>query len=311
MGAKAAYEKLFGVIKSGLGAVFPWLSRRLAEAEATRVKLLGAAQIQVEVERERSLHELRRELAAGTDLTDDRDFELLAERARFRVQDQERKRQRNLEQIVYEAVLLLPEVVSEDPVDADFVARFFTEAQDVSSPTMQRLWAKILSGEVVRPGSCGTRTLDVLRNISIDEAQQFESLRRHVCYIDNPRHIFLPATVVTTPVALALDECGLVLPERSFRLQGANDEIWWGHGNLAIRFTPRQANIIGLPTHLGFYPLTRAGETIMSLDDVTLSYPDTLRQIADDYSKYFEIAVSVDNGTTSMSLADYLTTALR
>jgi hypothetical protein len=59
-------------------------------------------------------------------------------------------------------------------VDPDWVARFFGSAQDVSNEDMQKLWARILAGEVVKPGTFSLRTLEVLKNLSQREAERFQ-----------------------------------------------------------------------------------------------------------------------------------------
>ena len=57
---------------------------------------------------------------------------------------------------------------------------FFDNAKDVSDEKMQKLWAKLLAGEVERPGRASLRTLDILRNMTQKEAELFE---RAVNYI--------------------------------------------------------------------------------------------------------------------------------
>ena len=174
--------KLLEVILVGVGSiggVMPWWRRQLARAEAEKVKLLGAAQIEVDVARERALAEFRQEQVGPTVLlTAPVDLDLLVERAHSRVQEQERRRQCNLEAIGFGAALLLPPgSVSDEPVDADWIARFFGSAQDVSAPELQRLWSGLLAGEVARPGAFSLRCVEVLRNLSLVEARMFEGLR--------------------------------------------------------------------------------------------------------------------------------------
>ena len=53
----------------------------------------------------------------------------------------------------------------------------------ISSEEMQRLWARILSGEVQSPGGTSLRTLDTLRNMSKIDAEMFN---------DACSYVFLP-----------------------------------------------------------------------------------------------------------------------
>ena len=68
------------------------------------------------------------------------------------------------------------EVDDHEP-DPDWTARFFDCVQDVSSEDMQKIWAKILAGEVESPGRTSLRTLETLENMTKREAETF----RDVC----------------------------------------------------------------------------------------------------------------------------------
>ena len=69
------------------------------------------------------------------------------------------------------------EVPDHEP-DPDWIARFFDGAQDVSSEYLQRLWGKILAGEVKSPGQTSLRTLSILRDMTQQEAKDFSDLMR-------------------------------------------------------------------------------------------------------------------------------------
>lgn len=69
------------------------------------------------------------------------------------------------------------EVPDHDP-DPDWTARFFDGAQDVSSEYLQRLWGKILAGEIKSPGQTSLHTLSILRNMTQQEAKDFSDLMR-------------------------------------------------------------------------------------------------------------------------------------
>lgn len=100
----------------------------------------------------------------------------VALRAANRILDVEIRRQQNIDAITQIAQEQLPDEVSDVPVDADWAARFFREAQDVSNSQMRLLWGKLLSGEVVKPGSFSHRTLAVVSNLGQSEADKFETL---------------------------------------------------------------------------------------------------------------------------------------
>ncbi len=87
-----------------------------------------------------------------------------------RIQFQEEKRQSNIVAVIGQAAQELGDrEVQDHEVDHDWTARFFNDVQDVSSEEMQQLWAKILAGEVERPGSTSLRTMSRPSRTSIKE----------------------------------------------------------------------------------------------------------------------------------------------
>lgn len=170
-----AVRKLIGVLSSGVGAIAaPWLIRAKASAEADALLTIASAQAQAQV----MLNGSVAELAPDGDGSLDTEIEISqgTSAIRSRILYQEAKRQRNIADIAGIAIDEIPDDVSDEPVDEDWIARFFNHAQDISSEKMQQIWAKILSGEIYRPGSFSMRTLDTLRNISPNEAKLISSL---------------------------------------------------------------------------------------------------------------------------------------
>lgn len=165
-----AGEKLLDVISRGLGALYrPRAIRNEAKAHAEEVRLVGSAMNEVAVEKARMFARVE---AENRVLLADTDEEIL-ERARTRLVHREVQRQSNLDAITEKSFGQLPSDVSGDPVDDDWVRRFFNYAEDVGDDQMQLLWARILAGEVSNPGSFSLRTLNVVRNLTKKEAEFF------------------------------------------------------------------------------------------------------------------------------------------
>ena len=103
------------------------------------------------------------------------------------------------------------EVPNHEP-DPDWTARFFDHAQDVSSEDMQKIWAKILAGEVESPGRTSLRTLETLRNMTKGDAQMF----RDVCdFVIRDDFVFYDDSVkgfeaLNYSKLLHLQDCGLI-----------------------------------------------------------------------------------------------------
>jgi len=82
------------------------------------------------------------------------------------------------------------EVVSDNPVDFDWIMRFFDAIGSISNEELQKLWSKVLCGEIINPGNISLRTLDAIRNVSQKEAEIFNELCQLIlisgdCYFIN------------------------------------------------------------------------------------------------------------------------------
>lgn len=68
----------------------------------------------------------------------------------------------------------------QDIFSFDWLMRFFDAVGNISSEDLQQLWGKVLANEITRPKACSLRTLDMLRNMSSEEAKIFSILCRYV-----------------------------------------------------------------------------------------------------------------------------------
>ena len=182
-----AVEKLLDYTAGGIGAVAgpmlaPWQARRLAEAQLTQAEADAQAMRIAAGAQSDSLRIIKNAQASAraalqqTDAVVQSDI-AIGERIEQSIQFRETKRLANLETIVRTAADELgdTEVPDEEP-DHDWTARFFGYAQDVSTEELQDLWAKVLAGEVEKPGRTSLRTLSVLRDLDKTTAALFEKL---------------------------------------------------------------------------------------------------------------------------------------
>jgi hypothetical protein len=295
-------DKLLEVVASGVGAIgAPWQMRRMARAELDVQKMKRQAELE--------LGELRRlpapppALAAGQAI--EIDVELidleqpipLVNRVQHRLEYQEGKRQVNIEDIVFEAQREIerdPEV-SADPVDDDWIARFFANAQDVSTAQMKRLWAKILAGEVRHPGSYSLRCLEILRNMTTSEAALVASL---ASYVNSGDAVFQAGPFVGRLSLLdhmSLVEAGVLNPTPVGRFLStpptSSDSSLTAHGPVeaVVPFADVIA-IVRRESGLSFAPmiiwrLTAAGRELMELFDVAADR-EHLRWFCDHFRAY-------------------------
>jgi hypothetical protein len=107
--------------------------------------------------------------------TDDKLLDI-KQRAAKRVVYTEVSRQENIESILEMAAADLPPEVESEPVDQDWSRQFFIGAQDVSKREVQQIWARILAGEVSRPGQFSKRLVEALKTLDTEEAEMFTAL---------------------------------------------------------------------------------------------------------------------------------------
>lgn len=110
----------------------------------------------------------------------DKEVRSIEQRCKSRVKHVELLRQENLEKIVIQAALEMPNTVSDEPVADDWIRHFFNYAQDVCDDDIQKLWSRILAGEVSSPGSYSKRTLVFLNSLEKSEAEAFTFLTSYI-----------------------------------------------------------------------------------------------------------------------------------
>ena len=201
-------EKILSVVASGVGAVAPHFLRA-GTGIVSATKMIGDAT-------NSAMKEFRNDETSNVSESE-QPLGALAESAE---KFQSEKRMANMQSIVGQAIEQMPEQVPDTPVDHDWTARFFDNAKDVSDEEMQKLWAKLLAGEVERPGSVSLRTLSILREMTQKEAELFARAVNYIISgIDKPAWMFRADTGVQAFPDISVDklysliEAGLVLPD--------------------------------------------------------------------------------------------------
>ena len=110
-------------------------------------------------------------------------------RTNNRIDYQENKKQLNIETVTAFAAdeLKNEPPIDDTPIDEDWATRFFKIVEDISNEEMQMLWGRILAGEIKQPKSYSLRTLEILRNISKEEAEIFMKFAQ-AKIISNTKH---------------------------------------------------------------------------------------------------------------------------
>ena len=210
LGLSKPLVKLIETISNGIGKLYePTSIKRMAEAKATEINSISKSMIDANL--------LPIKYDDGSVIIDGTDYNEISQRAQGRLAFQEIKKQANIDQTVNYAAQTLSSFnnVSDDPVDIDWVTRFFDSVADVSSEEMQIIWGKILAGEVNQPGSFSLRTLDIVKNLSKKDAKLFTEISPLVLCSEGTKYISSKNEVLSKyeipyETILHLDECGLV-----------------------------------------------------------------------------------------------------
>jgi uncharacterized repeat protein (TIGR03899 family) len=191
-------KRLVEVVGEGIGAVSrPFLTRLDASAKASEVRKIATAVSDSQkllpgsIKYEAGKITIESSNPETVDVLPDATIE---QRVISRIAYQEAKRQANIENIVGQAAKALGQIdsVASEKPNIDWTARFFRIAEDINTEHMQLLWGKVLAGEITRPGSYSLRTLDLLRNITQEEAELFVKAARRAFVGDQNRATFLP-----------------------------------------------------------------------------------------------------------------------
>lgn len=291
-----ALEKLLDYVVSGIGAVAgpvvaTWKARR--EAEAKRIAAQGNADARtIEARGDAATAQILADAQAAAQRALSAPIESgsgVLEYSRDgivqRLEFQEQKRQHNIVSVVHGAAANLgDEAVSDHAPDPDWTARFFDNVQDISSEDMKELWAKVLSGEVRNPGSTSLRTLDVLRNMTSNDARVFNNAAQYVIG-DFIFRVHAGTTSTCEPVLsmnnlLQMDDCGLLYIGRDLMKvfnfsPDAGLVFFVGEFILRISRTSDSVSKVQIPVEAR---LTAAGRELL---------PVTERQLQIDYLRTF------------------------
>lgn len=192
-------------------------------------------------------------------------------RVQQRLVCKETKRQQNIDYINYIAAEQLSheQNISEEPVEEDWIHRFFNIAEDISDEKMRCLWGLILAGEIKQPKSYSLRTLEFLKNISKAEAEIFikfaqlkiTSGENNFVYNQDNGKFLKDEFGITLRDRLLLTELGLIVSENnreiSFRqMNNTKENFLLTYGNKGILLyrnenTPKQPIGVLLFTTMG------------------------------------------------------------
>jgi len=249
-GASEPLTKLIDSVSKGIGALYePAGKIRNAKAEAKAMLILAEAQEQVDT---------------------------ITIRALQRVNHREIRRQNNIDSIVKGAVEFLPDTVAKKEVDEDWMVNFFDLGQDIGNAEMQKIWSKLLAGEVAKPGRFKSRTVQAVKSLSVEDANLFTNLCEFSFLIDSEDWIFpifgndfykyIRSNGLTTNAEMHLKNIGLL----------SNEKIWYGgrdkSSNISLKYfsedfysSPKSNKEKESPVFLQAFTFTEIGKELASI----------------------------------------------
>ncbi|MDR3258399.1 MAG: DUF2806 domain-containing protein [Fusobacteriaceae bacterium] len=204
-------SKLIDVFSSAFGKIYePFHIRRMTKAKSEEIRIIA--------ERIRENIDVPITYNKSADVSiDTSSSEELRKRAGDRFVYQEIKKQQNIEAVADKTYDLLKnsEKVSSEPVNQDWMTRFFNSIEDISNEEMQNIWAKILAGEIKKPNTYSLRMLETIKNLTSYEAKLFQEISQYFIVTGNAIFLpnekeFLKSYQINYSTILKLDECGLI-----------------------------------------------------------------------------------------------------
>lgn len=180
------------LVEKGVGGLLePWQIKRkaLAQTEARGTELVALAEAQREADDIRSgrlkLADSRYALALpfqGGKLEPTRGRPAIEVSTSAIFSDALRREVNVAKAITYAEYVLKDDRQNppERDIDPDWLYRWRDYAGAVSSEELQSLWGRMLAGELKAPGAYSYRTLDFIKNLTVDEARKIERLSRFV-----------------------------------------------------------------------------------------------------------------------------------
>ncbi|WP_057830119.1 TIGR03899 family protein [Colwellia sp. TT2012] len=218
------------------------------------------------------------------------------------------RKQKNIENIMQKTLAYCADFEIGQRTDLDWFTRYITLSEEVSNPTMQDLWAKILAGELTKPGAFSFKALQVFRDMSIFDAKLLAKACALAIKDPNKKSIRLITGAYQQPGLfnffskqrqlycnlshyglnyadlLALSENHLIyLQESESSLINKGEVLQFTYNGLPLKLTAKKSNIC-----LQFYKFTPLGAELAHLIS-DKSNDDFFEHLKSKLTQYFVI----------------------
>ena len=161
--------------------------------------------------------------------------------------------------------------------DFDWFVRFYEAVGNISDEVMQDLWAKLLAGEVAEPSSFSLKTIDVLRNLSKQDAELFSLICSHSVMTRGQNFLphydtYLEKHNIYYTDIMKLNEQGLIFNDGTIGFSmsiGQNPNVLFWNNDLVM--TIESSDDKDIEIHIKTYPFTKAGQELAVLVSKSVS----------------------------------------
>lgn len=169
---------------------------------------------------------------------------------------------------------------------------------NISDEEMQDLWAKMLAGEINQPSSFSLRLIDILRNISAQEARLFQEMCFKAIQIGS--NIFIPRyseymqefDIIYSDI-MRLDELGLMNSAGLLIIEiPINSSMRHLASNEALIIAAKSTDSYDKMLSINQYPFTSVGRELANLYGINSS-DEQLTTFAKDLNNNGDVKVSL------------------
>lgn len=161
--------------------------------------------------------------------------------------------------------------------DFDWFVRFYEAVGNISDEVMQDLWAKLLAGEVAEPSSFSLKTIDVLRNLSKQDAELFSLICSHSVMTRGQNFLphydtYLEKHNIYYTDIMKLNEQGLIFNDGTIGFSmsiGQNPNVLFWNNDLVM--TIESSDDKNIEIHIKTHPFTKAGQELAVLVSKSVS----------------------------------------
>lgn len=206
--------------------------------------------------------------------------------------------EKNLENIINETTKIIEQnkLNITGYTKIDWINMYLENAKVTCNPYMQKIWAKVLAKELSQPESISFKTIDVLRNMSINEFKILEKLSTVAISNILIQGEYLDEYGLSWPVLQKAKEFGLLslsLSQKIITFNEDNEIAQFINKQYFIKFSRKNNTNVNVK-----FPCYMFTNSMNELLDII--YCDTSQEVAVSITK--EIIKKVDDNNVSISL---------